>query len=158
MVNWTGEDVPSTGMLHTVAAAEHSAAWAFGISVREEGRFATLVFHRGDWGWEQVAAPQIGRVNRAIAISDVDVWAVGDGTSLHWDGTRWRQVPTAVLEDSEAQFFGLAHFSGADVWTAGYAPGRNFSGGRGIVQRWDGAAWTDLDNRHFARLRLGIQP
>jgi hypothetical protein len=144
--NWASEQVPAAGrqsMLHTAAVSD-GTAWAFGISAPDSGPFRTLVFRRGEQGWQQVAAPGIGRVNRAIAISDADVWAAGDGESLHWDGTRWQHVPAAALHDSRAQLFGLAQFGSADVWTAGYAPRRDHSGSRGTVQRWDGAMWTDL--------------
>jgi hypothetical protein len=146
MVNWIGEHIPAVGyqsMLHTVTAAGHKAAWAFGIAV-VNGQFATLVFHRSNQGWEHVKAPQIGRINRAITITEDDVWAVGDGASLRWDGTRWQRAPTANLEDIEAQLLGLTQFGGADVWAAGYAPDRDSPGGRGTVQRWDGTAWTEL--------------
>jgi hypothetical protein len=106
--------------------------------------FATLIFRRHGHGWEHVEAPQIGRVNRALAVSDADVWAVGDGCSLHWDGSRWQKVPTAVIKGSEPQFFGLAQFGADEVWAAGFAPMRDYRQARGTVQRWDGSEWTDL--------------
>jgi hypothetical protein len=138
--------VPAVGLqsvLHTVATS-HGTAWAFGISAPAGRPFVTLVFRREEQGWRQVAAPGIGRVNRAIAICDADVWAVGDGESLHWDGSRWQHIPTADLHDYRAQLFGLAQFGGAEVWTAGYAPRRDHAGSCGTVQRWDGTGWTDL--------------
>ncbi|MGI8447799.1 MAG: hypothetical protein ACR2MP_11595 [Streptosporangiaceae bacterium] len=124
MAGWTTERVPSAGILHTVAAAGPSTAWACGIAVREADEFATLIFRRVGQGWEQVEAPQIGRVNRVLAVGEADVWAAGGGWSLHWDGLEWRKLPTAVIKDSEPQFFGLAQFGGDDVWMAGYAPPR----------------------------------
>ena len=119
-----------------------------GLSVsrpRSAARFALLSSAAGNRAGNGLL-PGIGRVNRAIAICDAEVWTVGDGESLHWDGTRWRHVPTAALHDndSRAQLFGLAQFGSADVWAAGYAPRRDHSGSRGTVQRWDGAVWTDL--------------
>ena len=145
MADWSRERVPAVGLqsiLHTAAASDQSA-WAFGVSAPEGVPFVTLVFRREGQGWRQVPAPCIGRVSRAVAVSDADVWAVGDAESLHWDGACWRHVPTADLHDAKAQLFGLAQFGSADVWTAGYAPRRDHSGSRGTVQRWDGTAWTD---------------
>jgi hypothetical protein len=105
---------------------------------------ATLIFrHRGQ-GWEEVEAPQPGRVNRVLAVSGGDAWAVGDGRSLYWDGSRWQAVPTAVIPGSRPQFFGLAQFGADDVWTAGFAPARDYRQARGTVQRWEGTGWTDL--------------
>jgi hypothetical protein len=123
---------------------DNGVAWAFGILVQEMGEFGTLIFRRGGRRWEQVEAPQIGRVNRALAVSGGDVWAVGDGWSLHWDGQRWRKVPAAIIGGGEPQLFGLAQFGADDIWTAGYAPLREDRRARGTVQHWDGSAWTDL--------------
>lgn len=145
LADWSSEDVASTGILQTAAAGDHTVAWACGISVRRPGEFATLIFRRNAEGWEQVEVPQIGRVNRALAVNDADIWAVGDGCSLHWDGSQWQEVPTAVLTSSEPQFFGLAQFGPGDVWTAGYMPLRERRQARGVVQHWDGSAWADLD-------------
>ncbi len=65
--------VMSAGILHAAAAGDHGVAWACGILVQGGGRpFATLIFRRHGHGWEQVEAPQIGRVNRALAVSDAD--------------------------------------------------------------------------------------
>jgi hypothetical protein len=144
MAEWKSEHVPSPGILHTAAAGDHGVAWAFGILVQEMGEFGTLVFRRGRQQWEQVEAPQIGRVNRALAVSGSDVWAVGDGWSLHWDGQQWRKVPATIIGGGEPQLFGLAQFGADDVWTAGYAPLREDRRARGTVQHWDGSAWTDL--------------
>jgi hypothetical protein len=151
--HWTRERVPAAciaSMLHTAASSDQSA-WAFGISALEGTPFVTLVFRREEQGWQQVTAPCIGRVNRAIAVSDDDVWAVGDGESLHWDGGCWRHVPTADLPGARAQLFGLAQFGTADVWAAGYVPRRDHSGSRGTVQLWDGTAWTDQPLPSVAR-------
>ena len=148
MAGWRSEDVASAGILHAAAAGDHGVAWAFGILVVHEAGsrspFATLIFRRHGQDWEQVEAPQIGRVNQALAVSDADIWAVGDGCSLHWDGSRWQEVPTGIVKGSWTQFFGLAQFGADDVWTAGFAPMRDHAQARGTVQRWDGSGWTDL--------------
>jgi hypothetical protein len=142
-VDWVVERVPAegTGFLHT-AAAGHGSVWAFGISVDGGRPFGTLVFRRDERGWRRVEVPGIGRVNRAVVVSETEVWVVGDGTSLHWSGGAWRVVPIEVLPDREAQLFGLVAFGGSDVWTAGFAAGPDDA--RGVVQRWDGTRWSDL--------------
>ena len=144
MAGWQAEKVPSAAILHTVAVSGPGMAWAGGIAVRDASGFATLIFRRGGQGWEQVQAPQIGRVNRLLAVSEAHVWGVGDGWSLHWDGSAWRSVPVAVIQGSEPQLFGLAQFGAGDVWAAGYAPLREARRARGTVQHWDGTAWADL--------------
>ena len=83
MAEWKTEKVPSAAILHTVAASGPGMAWAGGIAEREAGGFATLMFRRGGQGWEQVQTPQVGRVNRLLAVGEADVWGVGDGWALH---------------------------------------------------------------------------
>lgn len=143
---WAVERVPQVGQqsILQAAAAGRGDAWAFGISVQGADRFGTLVFRRRDQGWRRLAAPSIGRVNRAIVISDADVWAVGDGESLHWDGLRWHQIRTAVPAGLSSQLFGLARSGDDGIWAAGYASGPAAAGGQGTVQRWDGRAWTAM--------------
>jgi hypothetical protein len=144
MGEWRSERVAAAGILHAAAAEDSGVAWACGISVQDAGEFGTLIFRRDRQGWQPVEAPQIGRVNQALAVSEADVWAVGDARSLRWDGVKWREVPTAPIKGSQPQFFGLAHFGADDVWTAGYAPLREDRQARGAVQHWDGTAWNDL--------------
>jgi hypothetical protein len=140
---WIGEPVPACGsqsMLH--AAAAGADAWAFGIAPQDNG-FETLVFQRSAEGWQRVAAPCIGRANRADARSDDDVWVVGDGTSMHWDGREWREVPTASTGGARPQFLGLARFGG-QLWAAGLTPRRGLrSTTRGTVQHFDGESWQE---------------
>jgi hypothetical protein len=130
-------------MLHTVAAG-YGTTWAFGIVVNPGAEFETLVLRRAESGWQRVGVPSIGRVNHAAVASEATMWAVGDGQSLRLTDDRWEETPTAPLRGGPAQLFGLAAFDESDVWTAGYAPARHGSRGRGTVQRWDGTGWREL--------------
>lgn len=129
--------LPMTGVLPT-AGVDSGAAWAFGIAVGSS--LHTLVFRRAEHDWRPVDVPDIGRANKAVVLSDTELWIVGDGTSLHGIGDDWRVVPLAP-SDRAAQLFGLIAFAGSDVWTAGYAPGDGAA--RGTIQRWDGTSWTE---------------
>ncbi len=58
-----------------------------------------------------------------------DVWAVGAaGTSLHWNGTSWLGVDTAVTIDLNSVWGS----GSSDVWAVGQA---------GIIH-WDGTSWS----------------
>jgi hypothetical protein len=58
-----------------------------------------------------------------------DVWAVGfGGATWHWDGARWRPIPTGGRDNLYA-VWGSKH---DDVWTAG---------DRGVLYNWDGTSW-----------------
>jgi hypothetical protein len=142
---WTEETIPpqqNQATLHTAAAGD-GATWSFGIEVLEQG-FRTLAFRRGQQGWEQVQAPDIGRVNTAAVVSRDDVWAVGDGKSMHWDGGQWQEVPLVAPPQTYSQYHGTKAFGAADVWTSGSATEQGNAWRRGSIQHWDGTAWSEV--------------
>lgn len=135
---WLVEPVPAQApcFLHT-AAAGHGTAWAFGIRPGGADRFDTMVFGRAADAWRRMDVPVIGRANGAVVVSPDELWVVGDGTSLHHVGGRWREVPLSL----PVQLFGVVA-SGDDVWAAGVvAPDQRTR--RGVVVRWDGSAWVE---------------
>jgi hypothetical protein len=89
------------------------------------------------------------------AFSGRDVWAVGEqfngrssdpGGQLtlieHWDGRRWRVVPSPNQDDGSIQ--GVSAISSNDVWAVGasYVGFSEVSSARALVEHWDGKAWT----------------
>jgi hypothetical protein len=78
-----------------------------------------------------------------------DVWAVGSGTVLHWDGSAWSSLSSGTLQAVNAS---AVWGSGQnDVWIVG----------SGVVH-WDGAAWSnvsiDLGNYGSAHAVWGSGP
>jgi hypothetical protein len=75
-------------------------------------------------------------LNGVSGSSGSDLWAAGwsprgkSAIVLHWDGTRWSDVPTNVTTSLNSVWVAAP----GDVWTVG-----DF----GVAQHWDGAAWTD---------------
>lgn len=144
---WVVESIQAYGrssMLHT-AAAGHGIALAGGI-VADRPPFETLIFQRGESGWQRMRTPSIGRVNRALVISETEAWAVGDGRSLHLSDAGWQEIATAGPPETTAYLDGLAR-CGAEIWAAGSlksTPGQGSRVARGTVQRWDGARWAEL--------------
>jgi len=82
----------------------------------------------GAWCWS--APPSRGGIGADLhgvwGSGPNDVWAVGDGTILHWNGDAWSRV----LGDDAAAFGGVWGTGPADVWAVG-------SGG--AIVHWDGA-------------------
>src|SRR6185295_811924 len=64
-----------------------------------------------------------------------DVWAVGLGDVLHWDGQSWSV--NARFGD-EATFAGVWASGPTDVWAVASDP----TSGGGSIRHWDGTAWT----------------
>ena len=86
----------------------------------------------------------------AAAISSTDAWAVGSGyhplhgnsnqaLTEHWDGRRWKVVPSANSNMVES-LAGVAAISTNDVW----AVGSQYFGGpfESLIEQWNGARWT----------------
>jgi hypothetical protein len=135
------------------------AAWAVGTYHDNDTLTdRTLVERWTGAVWKQVASPSPGMKSYdndyllgVAALSANDAWAVGyrestDGQHTlveHWDGTRWRAVPSpdAARYNSLRSVAALAP---SDVWAVGrffdtnHDPVRQ----RTLAMHWDGDSWT----------------
>ncbi|MEV0082772.1 hypothetical protein [Saccharopolyspora sp. NPDC050642] len=142
---WAEEPIPPQqyqSSLHTAAGGD-GVTWSFGIDFDGQ-EFRTQAFRRGQQGWEQVPAPNIGRVNTAAVVNRDDVWSVGDGRSMHWNGKQWQEVPLTSPPGTYTQYHGTKVFGAADVWAAGSATEATEAWRRGSIQHWDGKAWNEV--------------
>jgi hypothetical protein len=153
--------VPSTrvaGILFGGAGVAPSDTWAVGAT-----NFLELLLEHWDGrSWTRHTLPGTGGLEAAAAVSEEDVWAVGDDSSsgddqtltAHWDGTLWTVIPSPTPGGG-----GLLHsvsaVSANDVWAAGEHDASN-----GTVQplflHWDGTAWTVVPAPHGTELSGGI--
>ena len=151
--SWTQVKVAPPGAqlveLTAVVAPSATDVWAFGYT-----RYAQ---HWDGTAWKRVALPvpkgsQSGEFHAAAAVSPNDIWAVGDaelagsryGHAIadHWNGHRWRMVPTPPSA-GYAQLVAVTALSAKDVWGVGV---RGVDTGRRITERtltmhWNGKAW-----------------
>ncbi|RKT85145.1 hypothetical protein SAMN05421805_108109 [Saccharopolyspora antimicrobica] len=144
--SWSEEHFPQLqddGVLHTAAVGD-DAAWAFGITNDADHQHHSLAFRRGQQGWEQVPTPDIGRINAASVVSRDDVWAVGDGTSMHWNGAEWREVPIVAQPEYSTSLSGVTAFGAEEVWNTGFGWRSDNRQTRSSVQHWDGRAWHEI--------------
>jgi hypothetical protein len=139
--------------LAAITAVSPTNLWAVGSRVGPvfSDPHRPLIEHNTGSGWRSVAVPSVGAAGgdlRAIAaVSARDIWAVGwagdKPLALHYDGTRWRVVPTAPNPPGEqpgGRLRAVAAVSSKDVWAVGDRP---TSDGPGVlVQHWDGHRWT----------------
>ncbi|MEU6128889.1 hypothetical protein ABZ805_06920 [Saccharopolyspora sp. NPDC047091] len=148
---WVDEPLPprDTFAELTAAADGDGTTWAFGGSNGAIPAQNSLAYLRDQQGWREVPVPQVGRIEDAAVVAADDVWAVGVhpkygfGASVHWDGHTWTEVPYAPVADRIGTR-SVAAFGPRDVWIAGHAFDDSAGTGRGVVQRWDGAAWQDV--------------
>lgn len=151
--------------LNGVWGASASDAWAVGYS-------GALLHHDGT-DWAITASPTRETLRGIHGRGGSDIWAVGDNVVLHFDGKAWTVVDAGASGEIDA----VAAVSADEVWIAGggavrrraagvwtamtppYAPGSPahllaldashvwLTSDNGLVQRWNGTAWSvpDLD-------------
>jgi hypothetical protein len=113
-------------------------------------------------GLHVVSSPQFaGGLVATAAIADKDIWAIGfqiqtiaptapplPPLAEHFDGTRWRVVPTPTLSSGGinppfANFFGVAAAGTNDVWAVGNKIGPdNPDFGEQLIEHWNGKSWS----------------
>jgi hypothetical protein len=135
-----------------VDALSAGDAWAVGDSAKGTV-LQTLIVHWNGTRWRQVPSPNPGgpandnALSGVAAISANNIWAVGEYGSgtitktliLHWNGTRWRQVPSPNPGSGFAGIDGVAGASSRNIW----AVGDYFNGAttQALIMHWNGTRW-----------------
>jgi hypothetical protein len=115
----------------------------------------TLTLHWDGTSWQIVPSPSPGTqgLNALYAVdanSANDVWAVGSFTNIgeyaqtlvvHWDGTSWRVIPSANVQGSNNELYGVVALGPNDVWAVGYSGNAAF-GFFTLVEHWNGSTWS----------------
>ena len=120
--SWTFSPLPAnSGSAHAIWSVASDNVWAFGGQpVGSEGT-PPVAWHYDGSTWTTVAvpAPKVpcctspGALVAAWGSSASDIWAVGNGSALHYDGTTWKQLdnltlyttgPAAVWSDGSETF------------------------------------------------------
>ena len=104
--------------------------------------------------WSKVASPNVGTssnsLNGVAAISSNDVWAVGDYANSnggltfteHWNGSKWKVVPSPNVNNSLSNSLsGVAAIAANNVWAVGsYNDPSNTV--LTLIEHWDGSQWS----------------
>jgi hypothetical protein len=77
---------------------------------------AAAIYHFDGTAWSAMTVPPVGPLFHVWGASGSDVYAVGDGTILHYDGAAWAEVQTLTQ-----QLTGVWGSSPADVFAVGEA-------------------------------------
>ena len=144
--NPVGLDLPN--QLFAVEAVSPTNIYAVG----EMGLYnQALILNWNGARWN-VVSNQCGTGLRGItAVSANDIWAVGDSTICHYDGTAWTIVlspqPRNNYYEISYPLQDIAAVSATDIWAVG---SRVLDYGQYIVhlsifEHWDGNEWTLID-------------
>jgi hypothetical protein len=145
---WKRVGVPEThASWSAVAFTTPSDGWAVGGSVGPGVGIARWDGRR----WMAVPGADLGNrragLDDAAAVGKDDVWAVGSASIAaakagvlveHWDGSRWRVVPTPDV--GQSQLSAVAAISRTDVWAVGNQIDNT------LIEHWDGERWGLIPN------------
>ena len=123
----------------TVSASD---VWAVGTSTNNSNNQRTLTMHWDCTQWSVVPSPNVGSQTNSLdevaAVSANDIWTVGSYNNnnkvsqtliQHWDGSKWRIVPSPNFDLGNNILQGLTVISTNDVWAVGeYANSGNING------------------------------
>jgi hypothetical protein len=161
----SGTGIKPTPMLDAVSTVSPHDAWAVGCYTKGEvgqclGGSRGLVLHWDGTAWSKVSSPNPGGIYGGglagvSAVSATDAWAVGnyfhhvaggtggfDSLILHWDGTRWMQVPSPNPGGTNGTgLYGVSVISETDAWAVG-AYNDRLGDCFSFVLHWDGTRWA----------------
>lgn len=151
----------SAGAFTATTQLSRSDGWAVGYLPSGDGTATPLAQHWDGSAWQQSAVPLPAGRSHAIltgvtAVSTSNLWAVGssvsdsDGSTAtlteHWNGRRWKVVPSADPEGSHYSVLeGVTALTARNIWAVGYTltPDGN---GYSIIEHWDGTSWSIVGN------------
>ena len=121
-----------------IVALRKDDAWAFG-GTNPGGASSPTAEHWNGTRWQSSSLPPglSGFIVAADASSAGNIWAVGDGYALRWNGTQWSVAKTWA---PFRQLTSVAAINTGDVWVFGSSP---FSGEVSLgAWHFNGRAWT----------------
>jgi hypothetical protein len=155
IMHWDGEEWSATphptvsgGYMTGVSAASPDDVWAVGtqISGPKLGTRTSIIMHWDGGSWSRIDPGDVdddghGPLNKVVAISNDNVWAVGVGI-IHWDGQSWRRFPLLEYPDpgSFGELVGLTAIGPDDIWIAGTGSKR----GELVTAHWNGKSWIAI--------------
>lgn len=121
--------------------------------------------------WQEVKSPTVKNLNSVFALSEENVWAVGEcATIIHWNGEEWHPVVSHIsceslndvyfTKDSDGWVVGangiILHYNGNEWWPVAERPTkRGLSscyflsstegwavGDSGVILHYDGSEWS----------------
>jgi hypothetical protein len=164
---WSIVDTPQPGgssvdRLKAVDAAGPNDVWATGLYWDAQTHAHSVILHWDGQVWRRaplgvpsltIVAPRrqcdsgTGLAGITV-VSATDVWAVGDATTCHYNGSVWTEVPSPQPRpEYEELSYPLEDVSAAapnDVWAVGARVVETYYGVAwdSLAEHWDGARWA----------------
>jgi hypothetical protein len=147
-ISWSDFSPPHTSDasdVWDVSVVSPTDAWALG---KNNDRAAFWHWDGTRWASHTADLPAEANVNRLVALSTSDVWAVGwltteilgeaDTLVLHWNGTGWQRIPSPSPAVSSA-LWAVTAVSPTELWALGVASLQDFSPARTLTEHFTGS-------------------
>jgi hypothetical protein len=146
----------STGLFWAVDDLSSTDAWAAGATGLPDTGEA-IAEHWDGARWSVAHLPDVGTeysILRGIdGPSSNDMWVVGEYADVggtgnrtlteHWNGSRWRLVPSPSLDVDAQHLQSVSAVGSADAWAVGYTYDQGDY--RTLIVHWDGRRWRVVD-------------
>ena len=166
---WSVVPSPNAGQMGAgfdgIAIVSANDIWAVGTYLANGSTNYTLTEHWNGTKWSIVSSPnpQPGGnyLNKVVAISSSNVWAVGGSFNStgaptlveHWNGSQWSVVSSPSPGLHYNDLTGVTAISANNIWAAGnyYSKGRAST--RTLVEHWDGSSWNVVSSPNVASVK-----
>lgn len=144
----------SLNSLDHVSVLSHRRAWAVGTRWDAAGNHLVLIERWNGTRWRVAPVAMNGLLHGIHARRWNDIWAVGRTVrngrlrtlTLHFNGRRWRHIPSPNLNDQPHILNAVHGASRNDAWAVGY-----HYGDVPIAMHWDGTRWRFSSLPGFGR-------
>ena len=151
---WAAVPLALAGLLAALEPAASGPALASAPAPAAAARPATVPPPAGCPAWTGGPPPIPGSVVSQLSgvtvLPPCSAWAVGFSAGRgpervliqHWDGADWATQPGRNPGRTRNRLLAVSAVSASDVWAVGRAGEASGSGDRGLIEHWDGTAWS----------------
>ncbi|UCB42938.1 MAG: hypothetical protein JSV77_10915 [Dehalococcoidales bacterium] len=104
------------------------------------------ILHYNGQTWKAMEGPYTDELNDVWGSSISNVYAVGIGTILHYNGLKWSRVTVEYIS-----YYGIWGSSSSDIFVTGSRDGRE-----GVIVHYDGSGWSEVVSTTNAYYLEGI--
>jgi len=171
--SWSRTQLPGTINFRDIVELAPNDVWAVGQKPTRHYLDLTIAMHFDGTKWTAVPTPNPLKLHNEdenwltsiAAVSSNDIWATGVARdpdwgirdypfTVHWDGTKWSEVPTPDPGGStrDTDLYSVIAPSSTDVWAVGHVG--NEPDYRTFTLHWDGSVWTTLPGARRGQMGL----